>query len=100
MAVAARETEIKYEATAGTSLPSFDDLPQVARTRGAADEKLDAEYFDTGDLGLIRAAQSPKLARALGLPEPEQEPDPGSSLRGSAPAGQVIIGYLSARLGA
>ena len=232
MAVDARETEIKYEATAGTSLPSFDDLPQVARTRGAADEKLDAEYFDTGDLrliragitlrrrqgghdagwhlkvpagnhtrreirlplgrpgervpeelarlvrvhtrgeelrpvamistrrrrlllldgsgeslaevasddvtaravgeparrsqwqeveveltggdrdtlaaadrllrrqGLNRAAQSPKLARALGLPEPEQEPDPGSSLRGSAPAGQVIIGYLSARLGA
>ena len=55
MAVDARETEIKYEATAGTSLPSFDDLPQVARTRGAADEKLDAEYFDTGDLRLIRA---------------------------------------------
>ncbi len=55
MAVDARETEIKYEATAGTSLPSFDDLPEVARTCGAADEQLDAEYFDTGDLRLIRA---------------------------------------------
>jgi CHAD domain-containing protein len=55
MAVQARETEIKYEATVGASLPSFDDLPQVARTRSAASEQLDAEYFDTEDLRLIRA---------------------------------------------
>ena len=55
MAVDASETEVKYEATADTSLPSFDGLPQVARTRGAADEQLDAEYFDTDDLRLIRA---------------------------------------------
>jgi hypothetical protein len=33
MAVNEQETEIKYEATAGTTLPSFDELPQVARTR-------------------------------------------------------------------
>ena len=55
MAVQARETEIKYEAAAGASLPSFDVLPQVARTRRAATEQLDAEYFDTDDLRLIRA---------------------------------------------
>ncbi len=55
MAVKARETEIKYEAAAGVPLPTFDVLPQVARTRQAASEQLDAEYFDTGDLRLIRA---------------------------------------------
>ncbi|HUZ53401.1 MAG TPA: CYTH and CHAD domain-containing protein [Streptosporangiaceae bacterium] len=55
MAVQARETEIKYEAAVGASLPSFDILPQVARTRSAASEQLDAEYFDTDDLRLIRA---------------------------------------------
>ncbi len=55
MAVQARETEIKYEATVGAALPSFDVLPQVARTRSAASEQLDAEYFDTDDLRLIRA---------------------------------------------
>jgi CHAD domain-containing protein len=55
MADSEQETEIKYEATAGTTLPSFDELPQVARTREAGDEQLDAEYFDTPDLRLIRA---------------------------------------------
>ena len=55
MAVQARETEIKYEATAGAPLPSFDVLPQVARTRQAASEQLDAEYFDTADLRLMKA---------------------------------------------
>ena len=55
MAVQARETEIKYEATVGAALPSFDVLPQVARTSSAASEQLDAEYFDTDDLRLIRA---------------------------------------------
>lgn len=55
MAADMRETEIKYEATAGTSLPRFENLPQVARTCAAADEQLDAEYFDTEDLRLIQA---------------------------------------------
>lgn len=49
------ETEIKYEAAAGVALPSFTDLPQVARAEGAAHEQLDADYFDTDDLRLIRA---------------------------------------------
>src|SRR6266567_4395118 len=55
MAAQSHETEIKYEASVGASLPSFDALPQVARTRRAASEELDAEYFDTDDLRLIRA---------------------------------------------
>jgi CHAD domain-containing protein len=49
------ENEIKYEAAAGVALPSFTDLPQVARAEGAAQEQLDADYFDTDDLRLIRA---------------------------------------------
>src|SRR5258708_35345760 len=56
MAASSTETEIKYEAAPGTALPSFDELPQVARTEGAPDERLDAEYFDTQDLRLIRAS--------------------------------------------
>ena len=55
MAVDARETEIKYEATEGITLPSFGDLPQVTGTRRAPDEQLEAEYFDTADHRLIEA---------------------------------------------
>src|SRR5215467_1309316 len=55
MAVAARETEIKYEATEGTTLPSFGELRQVTGTRRAPDEQLEAEYFDTADHRLIEA---------------------------------------------
>jgi len=54
-AEASNETEIKYEAAAGVTLPSFAELPQVARTEGAEQEQLDADYFDTDDLRLIRA---------------------------------------------
>jgi CHAD domain-containing protein len=55
MAANSTETEIKYEAASGAAMPSFDGLPQVARTEGAPGEQLDAEYFDTEDLRLIRA---------------------------------------------
>jgi CHAD domain-containing protein len=51
----ATETEIKYEAAAGVTLPSFTDLPQVARAEMTAQEQLDADYFDTEDLRLISA---------------------------------------------
>lgn len=54
MTVRATETELKYEAAAGTSLPGFDVLPQVASVRQAPSEHLDAEYYDTSDLRLIR----------------------------------------------
>lgn len=54
MAVESTETEIKYEAAAGARLPSFEELAQVARTKEADEEHLDAEYFDTDDLRLLR----------------------------------------------
>ncbi len=55
MAVTSTETEIKYEATAGVTLPDFTQLPQVARAEEAEPEDLAAEYFDTDDLRLIRS---------------------------------------------
>src|SRR6266487_1694092 len=55
MAPNANETEAKYDAPASVALPGLDDLPQVAGTSGPDEEQLDAEYFDTGDLRLIRA---------------------------------------------
>jgi CHAD domain-containing protein len=55
MAVNANETEAKYEAPAGTALPGLDGLRQVADTSRPAGERLEAEYYDTDDLRLIRA---------------------------------------------
>jgi CHAD domain-containing protein len=55
MSVAARETETKYELPAGAALPSLDELPQVGATAGADEQQLEAEYYDTDDLRLIRA---------------------------------------------
>jgi inorganic triphosphatase YgiF len=55
MAVDRNETEAKYEAPTGRTLPNLDDLPQVAGTSGPDEEQLEAEYHDTSDLRLIRA---------------------------------------------
>src|SRR5690348_14465800 len=55
MAVNVNETETKYDAPAGAALPRLDGLPQVAGTSRPAEEQLEAEYYDTGDLRLIRA---------------------------------------------
>lgn len=55
MAVNVNETEAKYDAPAGAALPRLDDLPQVAGTSGPGEEQLEAEYYDTDDLRLIRA---------------------------------------------
>jgi CHAD domain-containing protein len=55
MAVNVNETEIKYDAPAGAILPRLQDLPQVARISGPDEEQLEAEYYDTDDLRLIRA---------------------------------------------
>src|SRR5215475_14356535 len=51
----ATETEVKYEAASGQTLPSFTDLAQVATAEQAPQEQLDADYFDTEDLRLIGA---------------------------------------------
>ncbi len=55
MAVNMNETEAKYDAPAGAALPRMDGLPQVTGTSRPAGEQLEAEYYDTGDLRLIRA---------------------------------------------
>jgi CHAD domain-containing protein len=51
-----RETERKYQAdSAVLTLPPLEDLPQVGSVSGAEEETLDAEYYDTIDLRLIRS---------------------------------------------
>jgi CHAD domain-containing protein len=55
MAPNANETEAKYDAPASVALPGLDELPQVAGTSGPDEEQLEAEYYDTGDLRLIKA---------------------------------------------
>src|SRR5205814_9007246 len=49
------ETETKTESLASWALPGRDDLPHDARTSRPYEEQLEAEYYDTGDLRLIRA---------------------------------------------
>ncbi|HLH59633.1 MAG TPA: CYTH and CHAD domain-containing protein [Streptosporangiaceae bacterium] len=55
MATEAREIEMKYEAGPGALLPPLEDLPRVASEAGPDEEKLEAEYYDTEDLRLLRA---------------------------------------------
>jgi len=56
MATEHRETERKYQAdSAVLTLPPLGDLPQVGSVSGAEKETLEAEYYDTGDLRLIRS---------------------------------------------
>ena len=55
MSVTARETETKYELPAGAALPQLDELPQVTATSGPDEQQLEAEYYDTDDLRLLRA---------------------------------------------
>jgi CHAD domain-containing protein len=50
-----REIELKYEAGPDAVLPPLEDLPRVASEAGPAEEKLEAEYYDTEDLRLLRA---------------------------------------------
>jgi CHAD domain-containing protein len=50
-----REIELKYEAGPDTVLPPLEDLPRVASEGGPAEQKLEAEYYDTEDLRLLRA---------------------------------------------
>jgi CHAD domain-containing protein len=55
MAVNVNETETKYDAPAGAGLPSLDRLPQVADVSGPEQQRLEADYYDTDDLRLLRA---------------------------------------------
>ncbi|HET7246768.1 MAG TPA: CYTH and CHAD domain-containing protein [Streptosporangiaceae bacterium] len=49
------ETETKYDAPAGAGLPRLDRLPRVATASGPEQQRLEAEYYDTDDLRLLRA---------------------------------------------
>lgn len=55
MATEVTETERKYELGPDALLPSLLDLPQVARESELDEQTLEAEYYDTADLRLVRA---------------------------------------------
>jgi CHAD domain-containing protein len=82
-----QETERKYDAAPGTSLPSLGGLPQVAEVSGAETETLTAEYYDTDDLRLIRAG--------ITLRRREGGADEGWHLK--LPDGARVRGTLSRR---
>jgi CHAD domain-containing protein len=67
MAVHTTEVETKYDAPAGMVLPRLDALAQVDRTVVPAQDELEAEYYDTADLRLIRAGIT--LRRRRGGPD-------------------------------
>ena len=54
MSATINETEIKYEAPPGTTVPQLGGLPSVAGASGPEEQILEAEYFDTADMRLIR----------------------------------------------
>src|SRR5580700_9033209 len=49
-----QETERTYEGRPGHALPGLAGLPRVAATSGPEEQVLDADYYDTDDLRLIR----------------------------------------------
>ena len=53
--MAVNETETKYDAPAGAGLPRLDRLPRVATASGPEQQRLEADYYDTDDLRLLRA---------------------------------------------
>src|SRR5215469_5254842 len=55
MTTDAEEIETKYDVPEGTRLPAMEDLPGVARAVRPEPQHLEAEYFDTHDLRLIRS---------------------------------------------
>jgi CHAD domain-containing protein len=55
MAMSVNETENSCDAPAGAALPRLDRLPQVATTSGPDQQVLEAEYYDTDGLRLLRA---------------------------------------------
>ena len=55
MVIDTREIELKYEIGPDAVLPPLEDLPRVASEDGPDEQKLEAEYYDTEDLRLLRA---------------------------------------------
>ncbi len=54
MATEIIETERKYDAPQGAALPDLGDLPEVAAESDPDEQRLEAQYYDTDDLRLIR----------------------------------------------
>ncbi len=88
------ETETKYEATADVVLPSLAALPGVVASHGPQDLQLDAEYYDTEDLRLLRAGITLRRRRGgsdegwhLKLPVGPEAPDVREEIR--LPLGQA-----------
>ena len=54
MTTTATETERKSEAPAGLAAPRLSGLPGVTGTSGPDEQLLEAEYFDSDDLRLLR----------------------------------------------
>jgi len=94
MAASVNETETKYEATADVVLPSLAAVPGVAESRGPQVQQLDAEYYDTEDLRLLRAGITLRRRRGgsdagwhLKLPVGPEAPDSREEI--SLPLGQA-----------
>ncbi len=68
MATEIRETERKYEAPPGAKLPSLADLPHIAAESEPEEQRLEARYYDTDDLRLIRGGVT--LRRRQGGSDP------------------------------
>jgi CHAD domain-containing protein len=68
MSTTVYETEKKYEAPPGITVPQLDSLPSVAGIAGPEEQLLEAEYYDTDDLRLIRAGVT--LRRRRGGSDP------------------------------
>src|SRR6266704_1810726 len=56
MATEITETERKYEFEPGAALPGLRGLPSVEQESGLPEQKLDADYYDTADLRLVRSS--------------------------------------------
>jgi hypothetical protein len=101
MAASMNVTEIKYDAPAGAALPQMDGLPGVAGISGPGEERLEAEYYDTSDLRLIRAGITLRHRRGVSDPgwhpklpagtdtRREIRPPPGQSGRGEGAPGEL-----------
>jgi CHAD domain-containing protein len=91
MTTEVHEMERKYEAGPGTVVPPMAGLPRVATESGEDEQVLEAEYYDTSDLRLMRAGITLRRRRGgddagwhLKLPA-----DAGSRLELQLPLGQT-----------
>ncbi|GAA4197218.1 hypothetical protein GCM10022219_24790 [Microbacterium oryzae] len=80
------EIERKFDVDAGTSVPSWADVPGVASVSAGEERHLDALYLDTDDLALARAGVA--LRRRTG------GPDEGWHIKGPlVDGGRVELGW-------